>query len=397
MNLRTISDFAFGRLAMVTLAAACGGVPGDEPAASATYELATSDDGLSGDTVIAHGSWIGRLYADGRAYVTDAWVDDRWVLQYTGVKQLVLSGDRIGVVTDNGDAWVKNGSITASNWTLQWTGVKQLALSGDRIGVLGYDGNVFVKEGDITASNWVHQFGSVKQLALSGNRIGVLSYNGNVYAKEGSLYAGWVNVFSGRQISLAGDRIAVLGHNGNAYIKRGTLYDTWSEILPWDEARFHSEQDYGGTYFSMRAGEDRRWDAISPLWRMASVRVGPGVAVTAFGDNAYGDRDNSLAGTPVFSFVLAQSAPRIIFRDGQIYEYKTGYDPVQAYIGLFTDPSQLGYFFSKDFFVDLANGWKIVGEGFAYAFTQGVYDAFVRTVMIYDFSHRVGSIRVRAR
>ncbi|WP_329836141.1 hypothetical protein [Streptomyces sp. BE133] len=53
-------------------------------------------------------------------------------------------GNRIGTVRDNGDAHAKEGGLSAT-WVKQAGEVKQVALSGDRIGVLTADGVAWVK------------------------------------------------------------------------------------------------------------------------------------------------------------------------------------------------------------------------------------------------------------
>ncbi|SNY52857.1 hypothetical protein SAMN05421748_113114 [Paractinoplanes atraurantiacus] len=78
---------------------------------------------------------------------------------------MVLAGDRIGVLTTDGVAMVKDGGLSAE-WITEYTGVRQLALAGDRIGVLTADGAGLVKEGGLSAA-WVKEHSGVRRLVLS--------------------------------------------------------------------------------------------------------------------------------------------------------------------------------------------------------------------------------------
>ncbi|WP_406740455.1 hypothetical protein [Streptomyces atratus] len=74
-------------------------------------------------------------------------------------------GDRIGTLRVNGDAYVKEGGLSAT-WVKESGSVKQITLSGNRIGVLTGDGVARVKEGGLSAT-WVLEAGDVTELALS--------------------------------------------------------------------------------------------------------------------------------------------------------------------------------------------------------------------------------------
>jgi len=64
---------------------------------------------------------------------------------------------------------VKNGLVTPVGFVTQDSGVAQGALSGTRIGVLKNDGNFYVREGSVSpVTGWVHQHANVSQAVLSG-------------------------------------------------------------------------------------------------------------------------------------------------------------------------------------------------------------------------------------
>ena len=173
------------------------------------------------------GNRIGALRGDGRAFVKEGGLSASWVLESTGVRQLVVAGDRIGVVNESGVAYVKEGGLSAG-WVTMYNGVRELVLAGDRIGVITTSGVALVKEGGLSAP-WITESTGVRQLVLDGNRIGVVNTVGVAFVKEGSLSAGWITMYNGvRQLVLAGDRIGVVNNNsGAALVKEGGLSAGW--------------------------------------------------------------------------------------------------------------------------------------------------------------------------
>jgi hypothetical protein len=69
--------------------------------------------------------------------------------------------------------------------------IVSIVVDGDRTGVLTTDGTAYVREGDAYA-NWVRQAAGVSSLVLSGNRVGVITKDGVASVKEGALDAAWV-------------------------------------------------------------------------------------------------------------------------------------------------------------------------------------------------------------
>ncbi|MBM2617870.1 hypothetical protein JIG36_20135 [Actinoplanes sp. LDG1-06] len=171
---------------------------------------------------------LGMLTADGTAYVKEGGLDAPWVKQYTNVKQLVLTSNRIGVLTNAGVALVKLGGLSAG-WTQQHTGVKQLVMSADRIGVVRTDNIAWVKQGALNAG-WVKQYDTaVTQLALSGTRIGILRPDLVALVKDGTTASTNWSVQQGavKQLVLSGTRIGVLRTDNVAYVKEGALNASW--------------------------------------------------------------------------------------------------------------------------------------------------------------------------
>ncbi|WP_052311834.1 MULTISPECIES: hypothetical protein [unclassified Actinoplanes] len=188
---------------------------------------ARAKDQKSWGNVALAGDRVGILTNNSVAYVKEGTpAATSWVNEYPGgVKQLVLAGNRIGVLLTNGDAYVKEGGLS-TGWVLEQSNVKQLTLAGTRIGVVLTNGIAYVKEGGLSAA-WVMEYQGVQQLALTTNRIGVVLTNGIAYVKEGGLSTGWSTQRSGiKDITLTTTRIGLLGTDGTAYVKEGAITGT---------------------------------------------------------------------------------------------------------------------------------------------------------------------------
>ena len=171
---------------------------------------------------------IGMLTADGTAYVKEGALNAPWVKEYTNVKQLVLTGNRIGVLTTGGVALVKEGALNAG-WITEHTAVKHLALAGNRIGVVRTDNIAWVKEGGLS-TGWHKQYTNVKQISLAGTRVGVLLNDATAWVREGALNSttAWTREQTAvKQLVLSGNRIGVLRTDNVASVKEGGLSADW--------------------------------------------------------------------------------------------------------------------------------------------------------------------------
>ncbi|HEY2670596.1 MAG TPA: hypothetical protein VGJ07_09505 [Rugosimonospora sp.] len=176
--------------------------------------------------MVAAAARVGVLTTDDHALVKEGALTAPWVTENSGVDQVVVSGSRIGVVTTGGSAYVKDGGLSAA-WVHELDGVFQLVLSGNRIGVLTTGGSAYVKEGDLAAP-WVHQLDGVRQLVLSGNRVGVINTADQAYVKDGDLSASWVHQADGvGHLALAGNRVGITTTASSAYVKEGGLTTAW--------------------------------------------------------------------------------------------------------------------------------------------------------------------------
>ncbi|WP_436649198.1 hypothetical protein [Actinoplanes sp. URMC 104] len=171
---------------------------------------------------------LGMLTADGTAYVKEGGLDAPWVKEYTNVKQIALTGNRIGVLTNAGVALVKEGGLSAG-WVQEQTGVKQLVLTADRIGIVRTDNIAWGKQGSLSAG-WVKIYDTaVTQLAMSGTRIGVLRPDKVALVKDGTTASqNWVVEHGAvKQLVLSGTRIGVLRTDNIAWVKEGALNASW--------------------------------------------------------------------------------------------------------------------------------------------------------------------------
>jgi hypothetical protein len=159
------------------------------------------------------GNRIGIVFdEDGEVRVKDG-IHGAWtVLASPGAvpaaAELLLEGNRIGIVDDAGNVRVKDGVNGA--WTLLVNAsggaspATELQLNGNRIGVRHADGSLRVKDGiDGTWRLLVAPGASpgVASLVLDGNRIGILHTDGRVRAKDG-LDGAW-HILKDRAVALA--------------------------------------------------------------------------------------------------------------------------------------------------------------------------------------------------
>jgi cell wall-associated NlpC family hydrolase len=163
-------------------------------------------------------------------------------------KQVALSGQWIGVVRDDGSAWVKNGTL-AAGWgdKAETVDVADLELSylPGRIGVIKTNGDVWVKDNG-TAGNWDQgEDNNDAHLELSGDWIGVVenqTTNDNAKVKVGGLQQPWdgeTNPVLNMSIDEASGYVAVLldDGNGTVWVKDGGIQGTW------DKGEANSAQD----------------------------------------------------------------------------------------------------------------------------------------------------------
>ncbi|BAL88204.1 putative trypsin-like serine protease [Actinoplanes missouriensis 431] len=114
----------------------------------------------------------------------------------TGLEGVTLSGNRVGRYGLNRSARVYEGPIDWSGRTydLVSSGAKELVLKDDRVGLLTTDGVAKVKEGAL-GNEFVTQYTGVRDLDVSGSRVGVVTIDGSAIAKHGGLSALWTPVW----------------------------------------------------------------------------------------------------------------------------------------------------------------------------------------------------------
>ncbi|GLZ40440.1 C40 family peptidase [Actinokineospora sp. NBRC 105648] len=183
------------------------------------------------------------------------------------VKKFQLEGDRVGVLTPDGELRVKEGDLGPGWATINTDSVTDFELDGERIAFTeGQD--LYIKEGGLDAP-LVHQDAAVAKFQIEGDRVGVLTPDGVLKVKEGDLEPGWVDIATGvtsfqlhgariaytegnvlwaqdgaldapseqqesgvAQYQLSGDRVAVLTTGGALEVKAGDLGPGWLTVSP---------------------------------------------------------------------------------------------------------------------------------------------------------------------
>lgn len=170
---------------------------------------------------------IGVLTDDGVAYVKEGTVAAPWIRLMDNAKEIVVADDRIGVLSTAGVAYVKEGAVTEV-FHNEYSSVKQLVVSGNRIGNLHTDGTARVKEGALNAL-WHTMLEGVQQLEVTDTRVGVLTTTGYAQVKEGALNSEWHTMYpSVKHMAIDGTRVGVVLTNGTAMVKDGALNAYWT-------------------------------------------------------------------------------------------------------------------------------------------------------------------------
>jgi hypothetical protein len=150
------------------------------------------------------------------------------------VKQVVVSGQWLGVVHDDGSAYVKQGNLSADWGDEQAPDVAELAMDYDpsRIGVIETNGDVWVKQDGVDGAWNKHEMNNASRLEISGLWIGVVDDSGNAEVKEGDLEASWTgetNPVSDQEVDYASGFIGVIFTNDGqpAWVKNHGLRGQW--------------------------------------------------------------------------------------------------------------------------------------------------------------------------
>jgi cell wall-associated NlpC family hydrolase len=155
-------------------------------------------------------------------YVVDGELDGEAVHQDAAVKAFQIEGDRVGVLTPEGELLVKEGDLGPEWETIADGGVTDFQLHGTRIAYR--EGTaLFAQEGELDAQS-VDQEVDATAYQLSGDRLAALTAAGELMVKEGDLDPGWftVDADSVTAFHLDTDRIA-FAEGGELYAKDGDL------------------------------------------------------------------------------------------------------------------------------------------------------------------------------
>lgn len=187
------------------------------------------------------------LRADGSVIMKDGPYNAGWwsgTVEASGVSDIVIGGDRIGIVTSGGDFKVKHltpGQFSHPNdvaWSLQTTNVASASLTNQHLAIVDISGNVRGKSGSINAGWWGDVlYNNTSKVHLSGYRMCVLKTSNNVECKEGDI--NYFNVTSklvydsATDVKINSNRIAVRTSGNNAFVLEGPIYGAnsgWQQI-----------------------------------------------------------------------------------------------------------------------------------------------------------------------
>jgi hypothetical protein len=183
------------------------------------------------------------LRADGSVVMKDGpWNTGWWsgTIEASGVSDIVIGGDRIGEIMNNGDFKVKQltpGQFSHPNntsWNLEATGASagKAAMTNNRLAYINSSNQIQVKDGGLTDS-WSQAgpgyiFDTASKVLLSANRICVLRTDNIVLCKDGSPGASAVKVYNNAtDMSLSqsnSNRIVVMTSDHSAYALEGSIY-----------------------------------------------------------------------------------------------------------------------------------------------------------------------------
>jgi hypothetical protein len=183
------------------------------------------------------------LRADGSVIMKDGpWNTGWWsgTIEPSNVSDIVIGGDRIGVIMNNGDLKVKQltpGQFSHPNntaWDIETTGATagKASMTNTRIAYIDSNNNVFIKEGSTTApwfgnKTTIHSLSS--RVRLAGNRVcslGMGIRTGVVECKDGSLDRIPTQVYNNdaTDVKITQTRIGVVTTSSNAYLLEGSIY-----------------------------------------------------------------------------------------------------------------------------------------------------------------------------
>ncbi len=122
---------------------------------------------LIGSTEIAlTGHRIVTLLNNGELWAKSGTQDDQWYLLRTNVAHIAATGTRVAAIDTNGKLYVMDryslAGVTSADWLYEVSAASNVALDNDRIGVVLNNGELWLKEGNLS-SPWIFELnGAVK-------------------------------------------------------------------------------------------------------------------------------------------------------------------------------------------------------------------------------------------
>lgn len=142
---------------------------------------------LFGSTEIAlSGHRIVTLLNNGQLWAKQGTQSDQWYLLRTGVAHIAASGTRVAAIDIDGKLYVMDkatiSSVTSSDWWYEVTGATDVALDNDRIGVVLNNGELWIKEGGL-GDQWIFELNGAVRVRLAHRDV-----TGPTLSASGSLH-----------------------------------------------------------------------------------------------------------------------------------------------------------------------------------------------------------------
>jgi hypothetical protein len=155
---------------------------------------------LYGSTEIAlSGHRIVTLLNNGELWAKQGSQDDQWYLLRTGVAHMAASGTRVAAIDTNSKLYVMDkwsiSSVTSADWLYEITAATDVALDNDRIGVVLNNGELWIKEGSLSAP-WIFEVNGAVKVDLAHRDVTgpTISVSGSLRDATNPLIGGGLNI-----------------------------------------------------------------------------------------------------------------------------------------------------------------------------------------------------------
>lgn len=177
------------------------------------------------------------LRNDGSVTIKDGTWNSGWwsgTVESSGVTDIVIGGDNIGVIMSDGTFKAKQltpGKFSHPNntpWSNLASNVSEAVMSNDWIAVKDSSNNVYAKAGNVNApwyGNHAVIYDNASKVRVSSQRLCVVKVDTSVECKQGALGASSKLTYSSAtDVKVSSTRFVVTTSAHNAYVLEGNLY-----------------------------------------------------------------------------------------------------------------------------------------------------------------------------